>query len=217
MKRLILTSLLALIAFPAIAQIPHKGNTVYKVTTPKNTIFISGNPGQVLEVIIPGVLIGKTAKADACGVVKFIYSEDSQGYGIDLPDLKVNGTPVPLFSGNSKVPYSCVNGVISFADGTLYGAPNSWIEASSNNYAYFSGFPPGDVSITYTKQSVKKPKVNECGFARITASTTTAIDTNTAFSVDGNSYNFSTIPNAVNPPICRTVGTAKKGYIPLNW
>ena len=217
MKRLILTSLLALIAFPAIAQIPHKGNTVYKVTTPKNTIFISGTPGQVLEVIIPGALTGKVSKADACGVVKFTYSEDSQGYGIDLPDLKVNGSSVALFSGISKTPYSCINGVINF-DGTPGTAPSSWIEASSNNYAYFSGYTPSaEASITYTKQSVKKPKVNECGFARITSSTTTVIGDNTPLIIDGNSYNFSTIVNAVNPPVCRTVGTAKVGYVPLNW
>lgn len=216
MKRLILIGLLTLIASPAMAQLAHKGNSVYKVISPKNTIYISGTPGQVLEVIIPGLPTGKVGKADACGVVKFVYQEDSQGYGVDLPDLKVNGTSVTLFSGINKSAYSCVNGVPSFEYGESIS--NSWIEGSSNNFAYFYPFPPNtDVSITYTKQSVKKPKVNECGFAKITSSSTTVIGDNTPLIIDGNNYNFSTIVNAVNPPVCRTVGASKVGYIPLNW
>jgi hypothetical protein len=215
-KYLLALILIPLIATPVLA-LTHKGNTVYKTVSPKNTLYISGTPGQVLEVIIPGTLTGKVAKADACGVVKFIYSEDSQGYGVDLPDLKVNNSSVALFSGINKFPYSCVSGAVNF-DGSPGTAPSSWIEATSNNYAYFSGYTPNsEVSITYTKQSVRKPKVNDCGFARITSTTSTVIGDNTPLIIDGNSYNFSTIVNAVNPPVCRTVGTTKKGYIPLNW
>lgn len=215
-KQFILAGLISLIASPVMAQLAYKGNSVYKVVSPKNTIYISGTPGQILEVIIPGLPTAKVAKADACGVVKFIYSEDSQGYGIDLPDLKVNNTSVALFSGINKGAYSCINGVPSFEYGESIS--NSWIEGSSNNFAYFYPFPPNtDVSITYTKQSVRKAKVNECGFARVSSTTTTAINSNTAFSVDGNSYSFNTISDAGVPPVCRTIGTTKVGYTPLNW
>ncbi|MFK0734227.1 MAG: hypothetical protein ACIWVG_24270 [Gloeotrichia echinulata HAB0833] len=204
-------TLVTVVALSAIASsvmpasaIPYNNNSVYKaIDGNAQVVVFSGTAGSKISVNL-GNSEKSTAKlVGACGEIRI--SPPASG---DFAGLKVDGNAINAASLPTQTLPSCVNGSFSEMRNTNF--------KTANNQVVIVGKTPGaSVSISIPSVTTKSITINGCGFGVLKPNSNQSLPA--SFSVNSNNYTLSSLPNAGNPPICRTVNGTPYGYVPASW
>ncbi|TBR56849.1 hypothetical protein B4U84_27945 [Westiellopsis prolifica IICB1] len=190
-------------AFPAAA-IPYGSNTVYKVTNEGiTTVYISATANSRVLVQLGSIDRSTARIAGACGELRI--SVPSSG---SFEGLKVDGTAIDASALPTQVLPACNNGTFTETRTANFKTPNGQV--------VIVGKSPGSaVAITLPNTASRNVSINACGFGILRASNgSTLPDT---FDIGTTSYTLASLPDAGEPPICRTTNGVSSAYIPSSW
>jgi hypothetical protein len=198
----------ALLSLPAsaLAQIPFGANNVYRVGN--DTVYISGDPGSLKNVVITNSQTNRALIASACGAV----SINPPTGGALTGTITVGSTPIDTATLATETLPSCVNGAFAEARASNFKTPDGKVVVVN--------LTPGQAYLAqFNAPRTRRVTLNGCGIGRLRGTTSTPLDASTTFEVDGTSYTVSTLTDATSAPLCRTdrsTGTST-GYVPTSW
>ncbi|MBC1237576.1 hypothetical protein [Nostoc sp. 2RC] len=188
---------------PAFA-IPYASNTVYKVVKEGvTTVYISATANSRVQLELGSVERSTARIVGACGEVRI--SVPSSG---TFTGLKVDGVAILADSLPSQLMPSCVSGAFSESRPENFRTPNGQVVVVGKT-------PGAAVAIALPNESTRNISVNGCGFAVLRSTTSTPLpDT---FKFASTDYTVSSLPDAGEPPVCRTSNGVSTGYVPSSW
>lgn len=188
---------------PASA-IPYGSNTVYKTTDSGNTtVYISATPNSRVQVEL-GTIDRSTARiAGACGEVRISIPSSGSFAG-----LKVDGQAIDASALPTQTLPACNSGSFVEARAANFKTPNGQV--------VIVGKTPGSgVAISLPNEATRNVTINSCGFGTLRNSSTLTLPS--SFQINGTSYTLSSLPDAGEPPVCRTSNGNSTGYVPSSW
>ena len=196
---------------PTIAQstpdLSYNGANVYKDV--KNNVYFLPTPRFGTTVEYQNVQISKGTISDACGFTRVAFSIGSS----TLPTvINFNGTSDTV-SSIAEVPrnsYRCVNGAAVWKN---VSAQTSTFQVISRNGGsvlsrtiYYPNSRTGGAArrgvVDYMAGIRRKYKLNECGFAYVSATPNASKRTSTQLTIDDQQINLATLPLNPAPPTC---------------
>jgi hypothetical protein len=203
MKRLLfLVPVLTLIASAASA-IPYKGNKIYKTTWQGNSyLILSGTPTQTQEFYLNSTTDSyKFVGTDVCGWAKVKLPD-----GVTISNFKVNGITVnPYAAPSTQTVYNCNT---TYGEASLSGS--SAYNANIKTYYWKGSAAHQSVKFDWIQPTRKIAKYNNCGFYQLKFESGSLV-------INGVTYNFTSLPQAPYPPLCRSVGTTQVPYAPSSY
>lgn len=174
--------------------IPYGSNTVYRAGT---DVIISATSGSQVTVGLGSTLKTKAALAGACGEIKV-------NPGTSPPTTITVGTKtLTLANLPTQLLPKCVNGQFAESRTADFKTPTGQIVAVGLT-------PNQSVTVGVPTSTARKVTINGCGFGTLKNASGT-------FSINGQNYTVSSLPNAGAPPTCRTSNGVSTGYVPAAW
>ena len=180
---------LTIAALPGGA-IPFGTNQVYRV---RQDVIISATAGSKVEVGLGSIVRNKAALAGSCGEVKVTLPKNPPA------TIQVGTKTLTIANLPTQSLPRCKSGQFAEARTADFKTAEGKIVAV--------GFTPSQsVSIGIPTTTTRRVSINACGFG-------TLRNVSEAFTVNGQSYTVSQLPDAGEAPVCRK-GTA---YAPSSW
>lgn len=184
----------AAVALPASA-IPYGPNTVYKVG---NTVFVSAPASSQVEVGLGDVDRNGAKLAGSCGEVRVSPPRGGQLETVTVGTRTINATTLPV-----QLLPRCQYGQFEEARTTDFKTSAGQVVAV--------GFSPGQaVTVAVPTARTRRASVNACGFATLRNASGT-------LTIASQDYEVATLPDAGEPPVCRTSNGVSTGYVPSSW
>jgi hypothetical protein len=189
---------------PAAQAIPYGTENVYKVMKDGvTTVYVSATANSRVQLELGSVERSTARIVGACGEVRISVPSSGSWDG-----LKVDGTAIDATSLATQVLPACTNGTFAEARTSNFKTPNGQIVIVNKSVG--SG-----VAITLPGDATRNLSINACGFGVLRSTTSTALPN--SFSMSGTNYTVSSLPDAGEPPVCRTNGGVSTGYVPSSW
>jgi hypothetical protein len=187
------------------AAIPYSSNTVYKTLDATNgtTIYISGTANSKSLVSL-GTVDRSTARiAGACGELKISIPSSGSFTG-----LKVDSMAIDASALSTQILPSCVSGTFAETRSANFKTPNGQV-------VIVGKIPGAAIAITLPTDATKNVSINGCGFGFFRASSGSTLPT--SFDIGTTTYTVASLPDAGEPPVCKTSNGVSTGYVPSSW
>jgi hypothetical protein len=190
---------------PASA-IPYGTDTVYKTfdsSTSTTTVYISATANSRVPVAL-GSSDRSTARiAGACGELRISIPTSGSFTG-----LKVDGMAIDASALATQTLPACTNGTLAEMRSTNFKTPNGQVVIVGKT-------PSGAVAITLPSETTRNVSINGCGFGILRASSGSTLPT--TFDIGTSTYTLANLPDAGEPPVCKTTNGISTGYVPSTW
>ncbi|MHC5763436.1 hypothetical protein [Nostoc sp.] len=188
------------------AAIPYGSNTVYKTvdsSTSATTVYISATANSRVQVELGSIDRSTARIAGACGELRISIPSSGSFAG-----LKVDGTSIDASTLSTQTLPACNNGTFTESRTANFKTPNGQV--------VIVGKTPGSaVAITLPTEATRNVSINGCGFGILRAASGSTLPA--TFDITGTSYTVASLPDAGEPPVCRTTNGVSTGYVPSSW
>jgi hypothetical protein len=188
---------------PQANAVPFGTATVYKVVQDGATsVYLSGTANSRIEVDM-GASARTTARVvGSCGEIRIAVPTSGSFVGLKVDGTDINASALPT----ATLP-SCNSGTFAEARASNFKTPNGQV--------IIVGKTPGSgATITLPSDVTRNVSINSCGFGRINVTDTLPL---TSFNIGGTAYSLAALPDAGQPPVCRTTNGVSTTYTPSSW
>jgi hypothetical protein len=183
--------------------IPFGSATVYKVVNNGITsVYLSGTANSRIEVEMGSTPRTTARVVGSCGEVRIAVPSNGSFAG-----LKIDGVDVDASTLSTATLPSCSGGTFTESRPSNFKTPNGQV--------IIVGKTPGSgATITLSSDVERNVSINSCGFGRINVTESLPL---TTFKIGTTNYTLADLPNAGQPPVCRTLDGVSTTYTPSSW
>lgn len=186
--------------------IPYGSNTVYKTVDPSTsatTVYISATANSRVMVELGSIDRSTARIAGACGELRISIPSSGSFAG-----LKVDGMAIDASALSTQTLPACNSGTFAEARTANFKTPNGQVVIVGKT-------PNSAVAITLPSEATRNVSINGCGFGILRASSGSTLPA--TFDIGTTSYTLASLPDAGDPPVCRTTNGVSAGYVPSSW
>ncbi|AFZ27216.1 hypothetical protein Cylst_5177 [Cylindrospermum stagnale PCC 7417] len=188
-----------------VMALPYGTNTVYKTVSDSNvtTVYISAAANSRVQVDMGSADRSTARIVGACGELRISIPSSGSFEG-----LKVDGTAIDASTLPTQILPACNGGTFVEPRSANFKTPNGQVVIVGKN-------PNSAVAITLPTETTRNVSINGCGFGILRAASGSSLPS--TFEIGTNSYTLATLPDAGEPPVCRTTNGVSTGYVPSGW